>query len=285
MAGIEGWPTIEQSKNLVDQIIDYSNHEFRVYNILGGEPVLWKHFGELCKYIKENDSNSVIQVLTNGSRTLRWWEQHSEYIDKVVISHHAHTSDPVHVKRVTEICQAFNQVSIQVLMDQYNFNQCKAHFDMFIRELPGISVTPKKAETTLGSGEWMPYTQEQLDWFIDAINKSKQNTTRPRNIKRRPLNIPDRTFYASDDLESWPTNNKELIINDLNHFKGWKCNIGLDMISIKSNGDITPSSACFQSILLGNYRKNKPIIWPSDPQVCEYDSCFCGADIEVTKYK
>ena len=74
MGGVEGWPTLEQAKGLVDNILSHSDHDYRTYNLLGGEPTLWKHFGELCTYIHNEDESHVIQVLTNGSRTKRWWQ-------------------------------------------------------------------------------------------------------------------------------------------------------------------------------------------------------------------
>jgi organic radical activating enzyme len=286
MGGVEGWPTYEQATWLVDQILTHSNHEYRTYNLLGGEPTLWKHFGELCGYIKEHDQNSVIQVLTNGSRTLRWWEKFATVMDKVVISHHSHTATPEHTVSVIERCQPYNSVSVQLLMDYHNFDNCLEHFYYILDRSPGISITVKKAETELGSGQWQPYTVKQLAALDQAHQESKINNKKDSKIERLPQYKKkfDRVLYGSDGEQEWVTSNKDLILSKSNFFKGWKCNIGIDMLSVKSNGDLKPSSACFKDELLGNYRKGTEIKWPTSAYVCDYVACFCGADIEVEKH-
>ena len=285
MGGIEGWPTYEQTTWLVDEILKHSDHEIRTYNLFGGEPTLWKHFGELCTYIKEKDSNSIIQVLTNGSRTLRWWRQYAPYMDKVIISHHAHTSQVNHVADVIEICQPYNSASVQVLADQSNFDKIVADFDFLIDRLPGVNISAKKGETNLGSGKWMPYTPEQLAWLQDTIARTKANNKlKPAHSRPNSRRVWERRLYASDGVVEREINNKELIITNQNHFKGWRCNIGLDMLSIKSNGDLTPSSACFGNENFGNYRNGNSINWPSEAYVCVYDGCYCGADLEIEKH-
>ncbi len=286
MGGIHGWPTIEQASGLVDNIIAFSDHEYRTYNLLGGEPTLWKHFGELCTYIKEHDNNSTVQVLTNGSRTLRWWEKYTSYMNKVIISHHSNTASKEHTYKVTKVCQPYNSVSIQMLMDVDNFAQCAEHFDYLIDKLPGVKISPKKGETELGSGEWMGYSQEQNDWINNALVRSKQNNKLKPDIERLKDHKPahSRIFYAMSNGESWETSNKNLILNNENHFKGWECNIGIDMLCVRSDGTLKPSSACFNEINLGNYKQNSIIKWPKSPIRCIYNSCFCGADIEIEKH-
>ena len=289
MGGKVGWPELDAAKYLVDQVVQHSDHEYRTYNLLGGEPTLWKHFGELVEYINQEDSDNLIQILTNGSRTLRWWESYAKYLDKVVISVHIKTStvDNDHIRQVVEICQKYNSVSIQLLMDITCFDQCVEAFDYFVQHLPGVKVSAKKGETFLGSREWMPYTQEQLDWMEQSLERSKYNESRPTVVDReKKKKKRNRVFKARDNNNQIKvTSNKDLILTDQNHFKGWECNIGIDMISIKPHGDIYPSSACFKEVPMGNYKNYQAIQWPQTPFVCKYDGCFCGADIEIEKRK
>lgn len=288
MGGLEGWPTIAQAKSLVDDILSHSVHDYRTYNLLGGEPTLWKHFGELCTYIHEEDENPIIQVLTNGSRMPRWWQKYAPIMDKIIISHHVATTkdrSPEHTIMVAETCYPNSNVSIQILMDIANFDDCVIHFDTMIQRLPGFRITPKKGETNLGSNAWMPYSSEQLAWFDDALVRAKANERLVSTIHKETKESIDRRFFASDGKTEWHTSNKDLIINDTNHFEGWNCNIGIDMIAVKPSGQIRPSSSCFKNVTLGNYRTDEPISWSKTPFVCNQASCFCGADIEVEKHE
>lgn len=288
MGGRHGWPSIESAKYLVNEIVKHSDHEYRTYNLLGGEPTLWKYFGTLVEYINEVDQENIIQILTNGSRTIRWWEKYARYLDKVVISVHikSMTVDLEHIQRVVETCQKHTSVSIQLLMDITCFDRCTEAFDYFLTHLPGVKISAKKGETFLGSRQWMPYSPEQLAWMERSLERTEKNSQLKSNIQRvnekskRKRVIRARHADGSVSI----TSNKELIHTDQNHFEGWQCNIGIDMISIKHNGEVYPSSACFKETPLGNYRKLEPIEWPTEPYVCKYAGCFCGADIEIEKH-
>ena len=284
--GYYTWPTLEQAIRLVDHIVKNSDHEYRTYNLLGGEPILWKHFGDLCEYIKEVDENSVIQTLTNGSRTLRWWEQYAEKMDKVVISYHAHTANREHIEQVVRILAPYAYVSVQLLADIAHFDKVMYDFDYFIEHLPGVNITPKKGQIMLGYGEWMPYTDSQLEWFQTALRKTEENNQRDYIVDEQREQKFIRTVFAGYENEIWETNNKDLTINDLNHFNGWHCNIGKDMLCVRADGTLKPSSACFDEISFGNYKTDISLKdFRTNGYVCRYDSCFCGADLEIEKWK
>jgi len=283
--GKNPWPELDEAIRLVNEILRNSKHEYRTYNLLGGEPTLWRYYGELCKYIKSVDDNCVIQTLTNGSRTLRWWQTFAPFMDKIVISHHSASSSAEHTSDVIKICSSHCSVSVQVLMDATNFDECVEHFDYLMRNNVGSRIVAKKAETMLGSGKWMEYSTSQQEWLMQSLIRTKENEDQPNQYDRMK-SVIDRKVMVADADRSWQSSNKEIILNNWNHFKGWRCNIGIDMLSIRPNGDIKPSSACFNEIVLGNFKKPDFILELStNGYGCKYDSCFCGADIEVEKYK
>lgn len=280
------WPSYEKCTTLVDKILEHSVpiHGYRTYNLLGGEPTIWKDFGKLCKYIKEKDKNSIIQILTNGSRTTRWWEENKTFLDKVVISYHNNTAEPEHIVEVVNILKEYVAVSIQVLMDAKNFDDCKNTFHFFINSLPGVKVGAKKLETVLGSGEYMEYTEEQNMWMQWSGKLSRDNEIF-KIEKKRDSEFKRILFLKDKDGVITESSNKEIINANLNNFKNFKCKIGIDMLSIKANGNITPSSACFTDKIMGNYLLGTDIKWFTEPFTCIYDKCFCGADIEIEKYE
>ena len=131
----------------------------------------------------------------------------------------------------------------------------------------------------------MEYSSSQQEWLKNSLVRTRTNETLPNDYIRTKDVINRKVFAGSGD-KYWQSSNKEIIINNWNHFKGWKCNIGLDMLSIRPNGDVKPSSACFNDVVLGNYKEpDFKLILPLNEYTCEYESCFCGADIEIEKYK
>lgn len=202
--GMNPWPELEAAKQLVDEIVRNSNHGYRTYNLLGGEPTLWKYYGELCQYIKSVDDNCVIQTLTNGSRTLRWWQKFAPYMDKVVISHHSASSSAEHTSDVTKICSSHCSVSVQVLMDATNFDECVEHFDYLITNNIGSRIVAKKAETTLGSGKWMEYTPSQQEWLIHSFQRTRDNEYQPSPYIRTKSVIDRKVMAGNGEKAGYP---------------------------------------------------------------------------------
>ena len=71
--------------------------------MLGGEPTVWKDFNEVFRQAKEYDPNCIVRMLTNGSRTLRYWEKNAKIFDEVIISYHPERADYKHCTEVSNI--------------------------------------------------------------------------------------------------------------------------------------------------------------------------------------
>jgi len=73
--------------------------------------------------------------------------------------------------------------------------------------------------------------------------------------------------------------NTHYIKSNHSNFKDWYCDAGKDSLWIYFNGDIF-GNAC-RSIRYGNVYESFDIL--DTPIVCPLTSCFCGADISITK--
>ena len=123
------WPDIENCRIAIERITEQSSHDHRIYTILGGEPTVWKNFTRLSEIIKEIDPNSVVNILTNGSRTINWWNRTKPYLDKVSISYHHEQADPDHIIEVVKEIKNDCQTNIQMLMDVNHFDKCVNIFE------------------------------------------------------------------------------------------------------------------------------------------------------------
>ena len=79
--GTHPWPDLDLIKENLSHVIEYYKtnlNKKQIYlHIIGGEPTLWKNFGEFVKFFKETH-NCLISISTNGSRTLRWWNKYGD---------------------------------------------------------------------------------------------------------------------------------------------------------------------------------------------------------------
>ena len=80
-----------------------------------------------------------------------------------------------------------------------------------------------------------------------------------------------------------------LLINNLNYFKGWSCNIGVDNITIGFTGDLV--SSCGNNLYGVNFiynmyqtdfiEKFNPVIKPT---ICDRDACYCQHEYNTSKH-
>jgi len=273
------WPSLDECKIAINQIKKQSNHKYRFYTLLGGEPTLWKNFRLVCELIKNDDDNTVINILTNGYRPITWWNKTKLFLDKVSISFHHQQANSTHIIDVVNCINDSCQTTVQLLFDKEHFDKCEDNFWKISEGIDGVTkripVIPKKLQTTFGGHEWMEYTDEQKERLSKMFEFSKKIIPKKRNICSLGMKV------TYDDNTEEQVGNHELILNNKNKFKNWKCKIGQDLIVIKDK-KVYLSNACNTNRTLGNIQNFKLL---DKPIICEYDECTCGSDIEITKWK
>ena len=74
--GSKRWLTLDEYKKYSDEIINATGGQPLRIQFTGGEPTLFPDLIELLSYIKR--PNVYISLITNGSRTIRWWQELKE---------------------------------------------------------------------------------------------------------------------------------------------------------------------------------------------------------------
>lgn len=118
----------------LDLIIKNFNHLIEKYKtnlgkskvrliISGGEPTLWKDFAQFIDGIKK-ENDIYLSLLTNGSRTLRWWTEYGHLIDNAHITYHIAYNNLDHIINVADTLFEFNKkVTVKVLMDKKHWQK------------------------------------------------------------------------------------------------------------------------------------------------------------------
>lgn len=266
------FPDIQVAKNVIDKInLEYKNVKDHVYfNLLGGEPTAWKHLEEFSYHVKKDNSKNILQLLTNGSRSLRWWKKHADFIDKIIVSVHVAQCD------IKELVDKFNimidniDIEFQIAMDVKIFDKCVEYYNYAYDNLDEkIGVRAKPLKILLGGPELMPYTDSQKRTMHGLREKYGEH----------------RREYGSPMLQdNEPVNILKLITEHQNNWKGWACWIGIDTINITREGNVKIGAWCNPDLILGNI-KNLNFKIPMKPVICKYDTCGCWTDIHTTKIK
>jgi len=292
-AGTHGTPQnldliVDNFRYLMDQYTKKLGKTKFQFVVAGGEPTIWKDLGLFISKIKENH-NVYFSLISNGSRTLRWWEKYGHILDNASLTHHLEQGNVDHIIKVADILHSKGvKTNVTVLMDTAYWQQ----------GLDDINYMKKNSKNSwfisVGKiiGDKIPiYTEEQLKYL-------KWDLKRIPNLiwfwKNRKL-IKDaiKLFNSKAILNNGRRKRSRpgtYLINDWNHFKGWECNIALERIYINWTGNIT--GTC--NIKLFKYNKyynilDKNFINEFDlnpvPVICESNSCWCAPETHISKQK
>ena len=286
-AGTEPWPDAELVKhNLVHLIKHYQKNsdinDIEV-NFLGGEPTLWKHLGSVAKFIK-SQVKCRICILTNASRTLRWWEEYAEYFDHIGISVHHETADINHIIDVSNILYR-KRISFYtgVLMDFKNWDKCVNIVDQLSQSKKKWTVLAKPIHINGVSN----YNTEQLAYLKDQVKRNPSLISFIQNYK-----IPRKKYKVTkENGETFTTKNPNYFsMNMLNHYEGWYCNVGVNYLYIDRTGVI--SGTCKQKLYGLDFYYNlydENFLEKYNPNItgviCEQKICMCGGEASLTKNK
>ena len=276
------WVNIDKVDNLIEQIRDnYQSKEFRLYNLLGGEPTAYPKLPQLIKKIKSIDPNTVIRIHTNGSRTPRYWKENCQYMDEVLISCHP---EFINVKTTCENINILVEndvaISVMVAMSINSWDKC-LDIANEVLEKTNAPISMKPLQKVLGFEDRMDYTTEQEQ----VITNWNYNIPSSKNYKNEFVSSRMKWKSSTTSKEIRVNNVNQLIVDKTNHWRDWDCYIGLDSLFIRSTGDIKVGSDCNPDYIIGNYLESNDVTWPTKPIKCNYDSCFCGADMATRKFK
>jgi molybdenum cofactor biosynthesis enzyme MoaA len=255
--------------HLLNYFIKNGKNTFEL-NYVGGEPTLWPDIASFTRKIKENFKCEV-SLTTNGSRTLRWWEENAKAFDKIRFSCHPGHVDIDHYIKVCDL--VFEQdvgMNALILMDPTNWDES-------IRLIEEC----KKSKH--------PWFVNAMEVFSQHSYTEEQKKYISKVIKRRPslwwILRHDSVFAPSPKVVYEDGSEEEiernfLSLNGLNSFRGWQCNLGLDNINIQKDGILTGTCSMklygedsFYNIYDEDFveKFNPKLI----PITCERDWCWC----------
>lgn len=235
------------------------------YRISGGEPTYWKHFIDMAKLVKE--LGHTFSFMTNGSHTVEYYKEISQYSDGIIISYHPEYAD---LKHIVDVCNNVScPIAINLMMVPEHFTEQLKIAEYIYNNAEKTAIWPKvlldKSDPDNITNQPADYTEEQLQTI-----KNWQYFRKLDDSKLHRGNIL---------LDGQQIDANTLILKGLNRHRNQLCYGGLDMINIDMWGNMYRSD-CKNGGPLGNIeRYGLPII----PIRCDMDSCNCLSDIYLRK--
>jgi len=266
----------------------YNKTKFDINLVGGGEPTLWPHFNEFCKGIKATH-NVELTVTTNGSRTLRWWADNSQYLDKVTLSVHHEFANIAHSIEVLDYLYSQDiSCTALILMDAEEFNKCKqieqemqkSKYPWFIEVKPIVDFAGKDSKS---------YTDEQKSYMTPDLKRlpdSKFLLSHMQNFR-----VHD-SVAIYDEFSVEPKRTSDYINEGTNYYTGWNCNVGLENLVIEYDGQVKGScqAQLFKDTNLNVFSEDfetqfNKVAFNLDTITCPFNSCGCQPDTHITKWR
>jgi hypothetical protein len=282
--------------NNLEHLISTYKTKFNKTNVRltinGGEPTLWPELGEFVKRMHES-TGCRITLNTNGSRTVRWWEEYANYFDDIQISVHREQCDVNHIKQLLDLIYTNTDTfcGAQVLMDPLAWDTSMSILNQLVdHPTPWLVKTVLITDPTTGAV--MPnYQTEHLNFMRDAVKKRPPEDYIEHMKSSGKIDETDKKeakIIFSNGTEE-PYNTFRLMENGWNKFYGWDCNVGIDRLGISYSGEVEGN--CGEKVFdtsLNIYDPNfiekfKPTMIL--PIKCKKIYCDCTSDIRVTKRK
>ena len=236
--------------------------------LAGGEPTLCEPLPEIMEILKPH---STIEILTNGSRHISWWQSLVELPNKVTVSLHPEYYDKKKL-RINDLAKFLvdNNIVLQfnLMLDPYMWDICMGIIEDIAEQYRPLIIPKLIANLDRIDRPLYLYTKEQLNFI--KLYKTK--------VPKIPGITPTYAHYS--DGSTTAIHGNSLMAQGQHYFKNWRCGVGMDAIAVSTSGNIT-AGICREKHL-GNL---KDFIILEDYLICSKSSCVCPGDIYISKYK
>ena len=276
--GSFGWNDYDVVQGFVDAVISHYAGRKIYFEFTGGEVTLWRDLTRLAQYVKKQ--GHAFGFISNGSRTLRWWQQNKQYFDHVCLSYHSEFGDAEHfyqvVQELASVCRTHVNIMLHTEQDKFDTGVELAH--RVVEDIPNISIALQPLIVDFGSVTYQ-YTSEQQSIIDDQWN---QFARRIRHDKKYMVYRGSMDMLDTVNGLKEATSAQRFIGDGTNNWKGWDCWAGVEQIIVDFDGSVW-RGWCRVGGALGFIRDPEHVRFPVDPIRCNKSFCHCNFDIMCKK--
>lgn len=263
-------------------------NKFKINIVGGGEPTLWPYFKKFCEGIKERH-DVRIQLTTNGSRTVRWFQENTALVDEFVLSCHQKEVNIINFIDVADYLFSNGyDVTALMLMDASAWDRCLYLIDeMKQSKEPWIIQAKEVVEAK--DYDISSYSEEQLEYLKQPLKRVPDTEWILNNVHRFRVY---ESLAIYDDGTVIPSSPNKYIIDKENVFTGWNCNVAIENLVITHDGTVTGSCQqnIFQDAQINMFSENfleqfKKSSMKLKTITCSMTCCSCQPDTHITKWK
>lgn len=267
------WPEFETVKNFCDRAIKHYKGRNLYIEFTGGEVTLWKDLPRVAEYLKSRDVR--IGIISNGSRSLKFWNEFIQHLDHVCLSYHPESGRVDHFYKIVELCHDKIRTHVNLMMHPDYFDDC-LELGYKVKDLPDISIAVQPLVVDMEK-DLYSYTEEQRN----IINTENAKLSSLVKYKKRHEYYRGSMTMVDDLGKKVEMSPQRFISAEKNKWKGWYCSAGVEQIVVDVDGEVY-RGWCRVGSSLGNI-KDKFLYLPRFQVLCSKSQCHCNLDIMSTK--
>jgi organic radical activating enzyme len=269
--GTMGWQRVEDVLAFYDQLHRHYARlrDKRVWlQFTGGEPTMHP---QIIRLLTEASAKGFsVSLISNASRTERFWQKIAPCLDSVILTYHNEFAELDHFRSVGRLLSARMPVHVNVTMRPDHFDRTLEEARALRAAMPAASISLKPLRVDFEDALF-DYSTQQMQQMQDGLPPTaKQEGPMPRGTMTVTLPGGERQKVRAN----------EFVLRGENHWRGFRCNAGLESLRIKGSGVIT-RAVCSVGDDIG--RLGEAVQLPVAPVLCSAETCSCVADILITK--
>lgn len=271
--GSKNWPDPEVIKSFIMKVKENHPTKKLYFEFTGGEVTVYKHFLDICKFCADVDVK--VGLITNGSRTIRYWEENKKYFDHICISFHPEFADEKHFVDVVKTVHNDVRTHVNVMMSPKKFDFCYAVANK-IKDLGNLSMALQPLIHDFGDTlfDYNDFQKNIFDKQHELITKHIK-FTKSFDFYRGAMRM------VNEKGESKVSSAHRFISDKTNDWSGWKCYAGVEQLIVDMDGSIY-RGWCKVGDRIGNIA-DVFLNLPTEPISCYKTMCHCNFDIMSTK--
>jgi MoaA/NifB/PqqE/SkfB family radical SAM enzyme len=273
--GSNQWPNPETIKNFISKVKEHYHDKNIYFEFTGGEVTMYKHFIDICKFC--SDLGIKVGLISNGSRTLRYWQENKQYFDHVCLSYHPEFAKEDHFLSVVELLHDDVRTHVNIMMSPQEFGRCCELADK-VKNLGNLSLALQPLIHDFGD-QLYDYTDEQKAVFE---NQHELYTKHIKFTKRFDY-YRGAMSKVYDDGKSKVMSAHRFISERTNDWSNWKCYAGVEQLIVDMDGHYY-RGWCKVGNRLGKIDA-ETLEFPTAPVLCNKTMCHCNFDIMCSKEK
>lgn len=265
------WQRREEVVGFLDQLrdhyVDGLGRQVWV-QFTGGEPTMYPALKDVLAYARSIGFKQ--SVISNGSRTERFWRQIISSLDSVIFTYHDEFVEHEPFVKNCQIAAEQAPIQINVTVHPDRFDDIIERAKDLAEKIENLYIVLKPLRIGFG-GQLYGYTPEQLAALKQRLSRRNgAEVVTPRGI------------MVARDAEGRTRRRRanEFIIDGENRWSGYRCEAGIESLRVKGDGDVT-RAVCGVGGLLG--KLGEPVDLPVSSVRCTRELCSCVADILITK--